>query len=56
MKKYTIKLQRFPQMDFIQRSEMAFTQEEAVTQALDKYFAQNKEQKVKLTSCVEFIS
>lgn len=56
MKKYILTLERFPQRDTIKREGLGFTQEEAVKNILDKFFAQNKTQKIRLKSCIEVIS
>ena len=55
MKKYIVKLERFPQHDFIERHGIGFTKEDAVRAVLDKYFAQNKTQKIRLAGCIEII-
>ena len=56
IKKYILTLERFPQRDFIKREGVGFSQEEAVASILHNYFAENKMQKIKLSSCLEIIS
>lgn len=55
-KKYILTLERYPQKDFIKREGLGLNQEDAVKTMLDKFFAENKTQKVKLASCIEIIS
>lgn len=55
LKRYVLKLERFPQRDFIERVGFGATQEDAVRTILDDFFATNPTQKVKLKSCIEFI-
>ena len=55
MKKYIVKLERFPQHDFVERHGIGFMREEAVGAVLDKYFTQNKTQKIRLAGCIEII-
>lgn len=54
-KKYILTLERFPQRDFIERVGWGFDQTEVVKNILDKFFSQNKTQKVKIKQCIEII-
>lgn len=55
IKKYILKLERFPQRDFIERVGFGFDETTAVKSILDKYFKQNKTQKIRLAGCIEII-
>lgn len=54
IKRYVVTLEK-EQGGELKRAVMAFSQEEAVAKVLDKYFAQNKTQKVRVAGCLEFI-
>lgn len=56
MKKYIVTLERFPQRDFIERTGLGYTREEAVEGILDKFFAEHKTQKIRLSKCLEIIA
>lgn len=56
MKKYILTLERFPQKDMIKREGFGLTQEDAVKNILDKFFAEHKTQKVRLKSCMELVA